>query len=255
MDHFDSVAVVKGWTADDKKKWIWVRIKGRAAIAYNELSANDQLTHDKTTAALKNRFEPECHKELFIAEFHQRKKRRAEDWAAFGDDLLTLVEKAYPTLQPETQELLALNHLLSQIENTQLEFTVRPRAPTMVYTAAAVALELETYMGKAPAPITQVLQSGDDVIAATGRGEAGGWALQDMVQVVLRWLDKLEQRTGTQNIPIHSHRGQGAGACLAVANGRDQTGGSSSAGDVGKKATLLVSAPSRARANRETGDP
>ena len=102
MDHIDSVAVVNGWTADDKKKWIRARITGRAVTAYKELSANDQLTYDKTTAALKNRFEPEYRKELFITEFHQRNKRRTEDWAAFGDDLRTLVEKAYPTLQPET---------------------------------------------------------------------------------------------------------------------------------------------------------
>ena len=76
-----------------------------------------------------------CRKELFIAEFHQRKKRRTEDWAAFGEDLLTLVEKAYLTLQPEAQELLALNHLLSQIENPepQIAFAVRQRALTAVW--------------------------------------------------------------------------------------------------------------------------
>ena len=117
MDHFDSVAVVNGWEAADKKKWIRARITGRAATAYKRLSADDQSTYDKITAALKKRFEPECRKELYIAEFQQRRKRRNEDWASFGEDLKTVVEKAYPTLQAEAQELLALNHFLSSIDN------------------------------------------------------------------------------------------------------------------------------------------
>ena len=33
-------------------------------------------------------------------------------------------EKAYPTLQVEAQELLALNQFLTQIENQQLAFAV-----------------------------------------------------------------------------------------------------------------------------------
>ena len=50
VDHFGSVAVVNGWTADDKKKkWIRVRITGRAATAYKQLSANDQSTYYRSS--------------------------------------------------------------------------------------------------------------------------------------------------------------------------------------------------------------
>ena len=35
-----------------------------------------------------------------------------QDWVSFAEDLLTLVEKAYPTLQAEARELLALNRFL-----------------------------------------------------------------------------------------------------------------------------------------------
>ena len=200
VDHFDSVAVVNGWEAADKKKWIRARITGRAATAYKRLSDDDQSTYGKITAALKKRFEPECRKELFIAEFHQRRKRRTEDWAAYGEDLRTLVEKAYPTLQAVAQELLALNHFLSQIENPQLAFAVRQRAPTTVDSAVAAALELEIYMGTPTKPIAQVLHAEDDVIAATGSNNEGG--ARDMLQAVLKRLDKLEgQLAVTKNTP------------------------------------------------------
>ena len=72
------------------------------------LSDDDRSTYAKIVAALKKRFEPECRKELYMAEFQGGKKKRTEDWAAFGEDLKTLVEKAYPALQAEAQELQAL---------------------------------------------------------------------------------------------------------------------------------------------------
>ena len=90
------MAVVNGWAADDKKKWIRAQITGKVATAYKRLSADDQSMYDKITAALNKRFEPECRKELFIAEFHRRKKRRTEDWAAFGEDPPDVGEEGLP---------------------------------------------------------------------------------------------------------------------------------------------------------------
>ena len=100
---------VNEWDADAKKKWIRARFTGRAATAFRRLPEADRETFDKIVAALTKRFKPECRKELYIAEFQGRRKRRNEDWAAFGEDLKTLVEKAYPALQAEAQELLVLS--------------------------------------------------------------------------------------------------------------------------------------------------
>ena len=116
QDHFDSVAEVNGWNAADKKKWVRARLTGRAATAMRRLAEDDRASYATICAALKNRFEPECRKEVFMAEFQTKKKRRSEDWASFAEDLKNLVEKAYPTLQAEAQELLALNNLSARLE-------------------------------------------------------------------------------------------------------------------------------------------
>ena len=142
QDHFDSVAEVNGWNAADKKKWVRARLTGRAATAMRRLSDTDKASFDKICTALKKRFEPECRKEVYMAEFQAKKKRRSEDWASFGEDLKTLVEKAYLSLQAEAQELLALNQLLSQIEDPQLLFAIRQRAPATVDAAVASLLEM-----------------------------------------------------------------------------------------------------------------
>ena len=106
------------------------------ATAFRRLPEVDWETFDKIITALTKRFEPECRKELYIAEFQGRRKRRNEDWTAFGEDLKTLVKKVYPALQAEAQELLALNQFLAQIEDPQLMFGVCQKTPTTVDAAA-----------------------------------------------------------------------------------------------------------------------
>ena len=103
LDHFDGVAAVNEWDAEAKKKWIRARLTGRAATAFRRLPEADRATFSKIVVVLKKRFEPECRKDLYIAEFQGRRKRRTEDWAAFGEDLTMLVERAYPALQTEAQ--------------------------------------------------------------------------------------------------------------------------------------------------------
>ena len=129
-----------------------------------------------------------------MAEFQGRKKRRTEDWAAYGEDLKTLVEKAYPALQAEAQELLALNHFLAQIDNPQLVFRVRQRAPPTIDAAVAATMELETYLHPSGIgiPIAQVqMAGGEDVIAATGHMRSSEGGARDLEKVLER-LEKLE---------------------------------------------------------------
>jgi hypothetical protein len=192
VDHFDSVADVNEWDASAKKKWIRARLTGRAATAFRRLPEADRATFAKIVAGLTKRFEPECRKELYVAEFQRRTKRRSEDWAAYAEDLRTLVEKAYPALQTEAQELLALNHFLAQIENVHVAFGVRQKAPTTLDAAVATTLELETYLQpKIPtAPIAQVEEQYDVIAAA--RYEKGG--AQDLMRKLLERMERMEAK-------------------------------------------------------------
>ena len=99
IDHFECIANVHGWDEDAKRKWIRARLNGRAAAVWRRLSSAEKDTYEDIVAALKKRFEPECKKRVYVAEFQHRRKLPAEDWVSFAEDLLTLVEKAYPTLQ------------------------------------------------------------------------------------------------------------------------------------------------------------
>ena len=88
-----------------------------------------------------------------------------------------MAERAYPDLQVEAQEVLALNHFLTQLDHPQISFAVRLKQPTTVDQAVQHTLEAESYLNPHKqdvdptiAPVSQVqedISSPEQLIAAT----------------------------------------------------------------------------------------
>ena len=99
--------------------------------------------------ALKQRFDPDSRRELYVAELHTRARRKEEDWASYGDVLrtLALADKAYGDLEEKARERLALTQFLTHIENPQVAFGVRQKRPETVEAAVVATIELESYLG------------------------------------------------------------------------------------------------------------
>ena len=57
-----------------------------------------------------------------------------------------LVDKAYPTLDNEARQQLALQRYLSQLDNEQVAFSVKQRKPRTIEAAVAATLECESYL-------------------------------------------------------------------------------------------------------------
>lgn len=136
------------WESDeDKLKWLRVRLVGKARTAYRRLGQSARSDYGECKDALLHRFHPDSARDLYMAELQARKRRKDEDWASFGDALRVLADKAYPELEEKARERLALNQFLSQIDNPCLSFSVRQTRPQTVDKAAAVTIEMETYLG------------------------------------------------------------------------------------------------------------
>ena len=81
-----------------------------------------------------------------------RAKKHSEGWADFAEDLRRLVDKAYPDLEANAREQLALSQYLSRPHNPQLEvgFAVKQQRPRKLEEAVRITLEVESYLVKAP---------------------------------------------------------------------------------------------------------
>lgn len=120
VSHFECVSKINEWNDDQKALWLRARVTGKAHVAYNRFSHEIQDSYNLMQAALRERFEPSSKKNLYKAQLDNRTKRREEGWADFGDDLCSLVDKAYPEFNHEAREQLALFHFFNQLQHPQI---------------------------------------------------------------------------------------------------------------------------------------
>ena len=210
IEHFESVAALNKWaTEDEKLKWLKVRLAGKARTAFQKLPRNVREEYGECLKALKQRFEPDSKKELYVAELHTRTRRKDEDWATFGDALKVLADKAYSDLEEKARERLALTQYLAHIENPQIAFGVRQKRPETVDAAVTATIELESYLGS-----TSGAQKGN--IATTAA--AGPETLAEALKVLNDRLQKLEvlvvnkAESSSAGKPISQGTTQGRGA-------------------------------------------
>ena len=78
--------------------WLKVRLTGRALMAFKKFPVTARNSYKSTRIALRERFEPDSQRDLYLPEFQTHLKRRTESWPEFGEDLRALVDKAYPSL-------------------------------------------------------------------------------------------------------------------------------------------------------------
>ena len=148
LEHFESVAAVNKWESDeDKLKWLRVRLAAKAQTAVRKMPESVRNNYGECVQALKQRFDPDSKRDLYIAELHTRARHRGEDWASYGDALRTLADKAYGDLEEKARERLALTQYLSHIDNPQVALGVRQKRPETVQAAVVATIEFESYLG------------------------------------------------------------------------------------------------------------
>ena len=83
---------------------------------------------------------------LYIVDLIEWKKLRSKEWATFAKDLNQLVECAYPDLQEDAREHLALTHYLGQLEHQQLAIIGKQKCPKTMDEALRATLEVNSYL-------------------------------------------------------------------------------------------------------------
>ena len=184
-DHFESIAAINGWNEEKKLVWLKVHLTGRALLAFKKFSVTTKASYKNVVVAMQERFEPQSKRDLYLAEFQVHCKKRTETWADYGEDLRILVDKAYPTLDDDARQQLALQRYLSQLQDEQVAFGVKQRKPKTIEAAVAATLELESYL-------VSHSTSGTVAPVQVPADRAGQKSLMDMMSQLMTRMDKLE---------------------------------------------------------------
>jgi hypothetical protein len=215
IDHFESVAAVNESDDTGKLQWLRVRLTGRALTAFKRFPEGAKTSFGAATTALKERLDPESHRELHIVEFQTRKKSRTESWADFGEDLRILADRAYPDLQEEARERLSLNRYLDQLTDPQIAFVVRQTLPKSVDWAT---LRLESYQIRPAKPVGLVQETRElspQLLVETVVGAVGGRPKENstaaLIQSLVERIEHLEtdKRHSTEEQRLQDRRTEG----------------------------------------------
>lgn len=149
--------------------------------------------------ALEKQFEPESHKDNYIAKLQTKRRRQGENLATFGEKLKLTAEQAYPDLGEKAREQIALTQHLSSISNRQLAFSVRQKRPTSVEEAVTTTMEMDSYMALHLAMVGTTRSSNDrddsEIAAVTSRRKKGNArptaeVYREALIQVRRWLEQ-----------------------------------------------------------------
>ena len=207
IHHFESVATVNGWDGAAKLNWLCVRLTGRAGTVFRRLPEATRADYGEAKKALKERFEPESKKELYLAELQTRTKKRTEDWAAFGEDLRLLAEKAYPDLTDDAREQLALNQYLARLDNPQVAFAVKQGKPKTTSDAIRLTLEVESYLHPSmKGSMFQVGTNDSAIVAGTAHH-----AQDDPLKMILERMERIEAELQAVRSPPSRQQSEASG--------------------------------------------
>ena len=197
IEHFEAVAAINKWDEEAKLLWLRVYLVGGAQTAYSHLPTSAKASYSELKKALKGHFEPEVLKERHLPQFQARRKAKTEGWAEFADAVKLLTDKAYPELDDNARECLALNHYLGQIDSPQVAFSVRQRQPKTLVEAVSATIEMESYLQPKPSQVAQVeLESGTESVLASIQCQQK--ALLNTLDKVVERLEKLEAKSKEQ---------------------------------------------------------
>ena len=202
--HFNNVADVNEWDDAKKLKFLRVRLTGRALKTLHLLPDASRATYAATLAALKARFDPASRHTRYEAEFQSRRKKASEGWAEFGEDLKTLADKAYPTLQPEARERLSINAYLQHLSQPQVAFSVRQKRPETVDDAVAATLEMESYTPLAARAGVNSLQPGEEPVTIAAVDPTA--KLTAIVERLVEQVETLQKEKETRRPPANDRR-------------------------------------------------
>ena len=196
VSHFENVSAVNGWNDESKLLWLKVRLTGKAHVAFTQLDHEIQQSYATAKKALIERFDPPSKQQLYKVEFEGRRKRDKETWVDFADELLLLASKAFPKLQEEAREELALSRYLDQLRDPQVSFAVKQRRPKSVRDAVSSTIELEAYLLKSASNhvslATPVKEEHD--VATVAAIQSTQKDLLGMMQTLVQRVEQLEIR-------------------------------------------------------------
>ena len=206
LAHFDLCATINGWSQAQAGMFLGVSLAGTARRLLEGINPCSETGYRELRRRLRGRFEPENATGAHKAKLRSLERAEGQSLMAFSDEILALVRKAYPTVEPATQEVLAKDRFIEALADSELRLWVLHTQPSSLTRAVAAAIEGETELLKERSRRPRVR-------AAQGAPQVEDSQISQLVEIVKRVAINQEEfsrrgRGGARG------RGRGRGACF-----------------------------------------
>jgi hypothetical protein len=146
ISHFEDCAELGQWNAKEMLLTLAASLKGHARVFYTSLPLTEKRSFERLVSSLEQRFGSARQQARWLSKFQARVKLPKESIAAFGDDLRLMARKAYNNLEPEAQEVLALQQFYKAL-SVEMKCRVMDKDCRTVTEAVEVVERYEELLG------------------------------------------------------------------------------------------------------------
>ena len=146
LQHFKRVSVVNEWSQAHRHNFLMVLLD-KEALSYAEgLPEEKKEDFNELVLAMEERFGDKMLTEVFKSELKSRTRKDQEALPSLGQAIRDLVWKAYPRLDWDAKEDLAVDYFIQAIPNREIRLHLHQRQPRNTMEAVKVAVDLEAWM-------------------------------------------------------------------------------------------------------------
>ena len=142
-DQFDMAGEVNGWNEGRKLKMMALLFVGKAREIYWGLAPEARSTYAALRTAMGRHLGPCNQVDWNRTELHSRERGANEVARDFGNAIRRLVDRAYPSVNLPTRDMLAKDQYIAKIGSGDIRMQLRSAKPVNLEAAIELASELE----------------------------------------------------------------------------------------------------------------
>ena len=142
---FELIAELNGWNTSTMAIYLAASLSDSAQAVLTDLDANSRRNYKALRDALSLRFGNGEKMEVFRSQLKSRVRGKDESLPELAQSIQRLVRQAYPDAPLSVWEVLAKDHFVDAIPDTDIRWKVLQTRPGTVQEALATATEVEAF--------------------------------------------------------------------------------------------------------------
>ena len=143
--HFDLCAELNNWTDAQKANYLAVSLRGSAQELLGDMAPEQRHDYDTLVANLSARFGSQGQTELFRVQLKSRQRKANESLPELAQAVRRLVARAYPQATNRLRDILALDHFVDALLDSELRLRLKQSKPKDLDESICTAIELEAF--------------------------------------------------------------------------------------------------------------